>query len=165
MDKKTLIASLRTEREALEAALASIPRERWELPGAAGDWSVKDVLGHLAVWSSRAVTALFMAERGQDPRKAFPAFDAKTGWTAANNAAREEQRERPLERIEADFHGAHAQLVKRLEALGDEDLLFSKTRHPSLKGALAGWVEACSAEHDREHAGDLRKFAAGGRAS
>jgi hypothetical protein len=36
--------------EAFQAALARIPRERWEEPGVVPGWTVKDLLWHVAGW-------------------------------------------------------------------------------------------------------------------
>ncbi|MBK8835252.1 MAG: maleylpyruvate isomerase N-terminal domain-containing protein [Anaerolineae bacterium] len=142
--------------------LATIPRERWTEAGAVGFWTVKDLLGHLAVWTSRAITALYFAERGEDPRRAFPKQDPAKGWDPSNAIAYEEQKERPLERIEADFRGSNLQLLKRIEQIKDDGLIFDPNRFPSLKAnALLTWVWASSGEHDAEHRHDLEQWMAG----
>lgn len=159
MNKQELLDGIRSERLKLETVLASIPRERWIEAGAVGFWSVKDLLGHLAVWTSRAITALYFAERGEDPRRAFPKQDPVTGWDPSNAIAYEEQKERPLDRIEADFRASNLQLVKRLEQIKDDGLIFDPNRFPTLKAnALAVWVWASSGEHDAEHRHDLEKW-------
>jgi hypothetical protein len=48
--KERQLADLRAERARWEALLAEVGAERLTTPGVAGDWSVKDVLGHLAAY-------------------------------------------------------------------------------------------------------------------
>jgi uncharacterized protein (TIGR03083 family) len=149
MDKREFIANIRAEREKLDAVLAHIQPADILRPGVAGEWSVKDVLAHLAMWNSRAVTLLFQAERGaklQLPQSSAP------DWADVNASDYASQKDRPLERVLADYHGAHAQLVKRLEGWHDEAMLFDQRRFPQLKGSsLADFVWGDSGEHDAEH--------------
>jgi hypothetical protein len=149
MNKRDLISDIEREREQLNAVLARVPAERMTEPGVAGDWSVKDVLAHLAVWSSRAVTVMFQAERGgklQVPQYTSP------DWAELNAKDYDAQKDRPLDRILADYHGVHSQLIKRLQAWPDEPALFDSRRFPVLKGeSLGAWVRSNSAEHDAEH--------------
>lgn len=162
MDRQELLDEIRAERIRFDATLALIPRERWVEPGAVGFWTVKDLLAHLAVWTARAITALYFAERGEDPRPAFPKRDPIAGWDSSNAIVYEEQKDRPLERIEADLRGSHAQILKRIEALKDEAVLFDATRFAGLRGnPLSVWVRACSGGHDAEHRHDLEKWMAG----
>ena len=116
--------------------------------GACGDWSVKDVLGHLATWTSRAVTLLFNAERQQKP----PGIDrVLDDWEALNAEDFAAQQDRPLDRVLADFHGSHRQLLKRLAAW-DDGALFDETRHAWLRGqSVADCVREDTADHDAEH--------------
>ena len=46
-------------------ALTGLPEERMDEPGVAGDWSVKDVLGHVAYWEGRAIGAVERALNGE----------------------------------------------------------------------------------------------------
>lgn len=145
-----LLTAIRAERARLVRVIEDVPPDRLALPGAVGEWSVKDVLAHLAAWTARAVTLLFQAERGKPPSYGVKESD---GWVDRLNAQDYAgQKDRPIERILADFHGAHAQLIKRLEAWRDERALFDAARYASLGGAsLAEHVWSNSAEHDREH--------------
>lgn len=163
MNKQELLDGIRAERARLEQTLAAIPRDRWQEAGAVGFWSVQDVIAHLAVWASRAVTALYYAERGRDPRAAFPAHDREQGWDPSNAIAYEEQKDRPLDRIEADFHGVTAQLLKRIEAVTDARVLLDAARFAGLKGRpLSEWIWASSGGHDAEHRHDLEQWMASG---
>ena len=75
------IASLRAEREKFDAVLARVSKERFEVAGVVGDWTVKDVLAHLTVRESRVITLLFQIERGGkvQPLESSPA--ARQSWS------------------------------------------------------------------------------------
>jgi hypothetical protein len=148
-----LIEDIRRERAALNTLLANVPESRMSEPGVVGDWSVKDMLAHLGVWLARAITMLFQAERNGKPIP--PHVMLKTdNWDKVNAADHALQKDRPLDRVLADFHETHAQVLKRLERLdaGAAAALFDARRYPSLEGkTLAYYVWSDAAEHDAEH--------------
>ncbi len=51
----------------LTEALAGIPEERLTEPGVAGEWSVKDLMGHIAFWDEQALLAAERHLAGQPP--------------------------------------------------------------------------------------------------
>lgn len=118
MTKRELLEAIHKGRAELEAALEGLSPEQMAAPGVMGEWSVKDILGHIAMWESHLVTTLYAVERGAMP-KMLPT-QAEVDKVNAESYA--EQRGRPLERVLADFHAVHAQLLKRLEAIQERDL-------------------------------------------
>ncbi|MFN3704879.1 MAG: ClbS/DfsB family four-helix bundle protein [Thermoflexales bacterium] len=156
MTRLDMIARIREARAALLETLALVPDDEWLSPGVVGEWSLRDVVAHLAIWCARAVTWLFQAERGvplQLPRSNHP------DWADVNARDVATQRDRPLDRILSDFHGAHEQLLQRLQHWTDDGILFDPRRFPELGGeSLAAWVLACSAEHDAEHNAQIRQW-------
>jgi uncharacterized damage-inducible protein DinB len=67
-DKQALVASLTEARNELLSLVRSMPVDRLEAPGAVGDWSVKDVVGHIASWEDRLLTlaqTVFNGHAGQ----------------------------------------------------------------------------------------------------
>ncbi len=156
--KADLIAGIERERERLNDVLERVPPERMEEPNAVGEWSVKDALAHLAVWSSRAITMLFQAQHGGKP--VLPSALFKTSdWAVINAADYAEQKGRPLELILGDFDGTHEQLLLRLEAWPDEAALFDPKRYASLNGnALASYIWGDSGQHDAEHCADIEAW-------
>lgn len=156
--KTALIAEIETAHAEFEAALAKISSDQMTAPGAMGEWSVKDILAHIAMWRSRAITRLFKAEMGQPPTIDTPPALAKAAdWVDQLNALDyASQKDRPLDRVMADFEGSHRQLVKRVQNWRDEAALFDPRRYPALKGrSLAEVVWADSAEHETEHCAAL----------
>ena len=50
MDKQTFLDTLHGERTQWEALVAQVGEERMTQPGFAGEWSLKDVIAHIAVY-------------------------------------------------------------------------------------------------------------------
>ncbi len=146
MTKHGLLEAIQKERAALEAALAGLTPEQMTAPGVMGEWSVKDILGHIAMWESRLVTLIYSIERGVAPKMLRSSDVDKV-----NAESYAEQRERPLERVLADFHAVHAQLLKRLDKLEERDLSGPK-RFEWMEGEpLERLVAADTFEHYAEH--------------
>jgi hypothetical protein len=150
VNKQELIAYLGDERSKLEAVLLRVKPEQMTQPGVCGHWTVKDVVAHLAVWTSREVTVLFQAERGQ--KISYGVLDdGANDWANVNQKDYEQQKDRPLERILEDFRGAHKQLLKRLAAWQDETALFQTNKFAGTKRSLAEKMIGGVGEHDAEH--------------
>ncbi len=147
MTKRELLESIQQERAAFEAALAGLTPEQMTAPGVMGEWSVKDLLGHVAMWESRLVTILYSVERDVVPKM----LHGQTEVDRVNAESYAEQRERPLDRVLSDFHAVHVQLLKRLDALADRDLSDSE-RFPWMEGEpLEKLVAGDTFEHYAEH--------------
>jgi uncharacterized protein (TIGR03083 family) len=147
MTRQELLQVIRKGRAEFEEALTELTPEQMTAPGAMGEWSVKDILGHIAMWESRLVTTLYTIERGATPKM----FHTQAEVDKANAESYAEQRGRPLERVLADFHAVHAQLLKRLETVKERDLTDPK-RFEWMEGEpLERLVIGDTFEHYAEH--------------
>ena len=147
MTKRDLLEAIRKGRAEFEAALEGLTPEQMTAPGAMGEWSVQDILGHIAMWESRLVATLYALERGVPPQT----FHTQAEVDKVNAESYAEQRDRPLERVLADFHAVHAQLIKRLEAAKERDLTNPK-RFEWMEGEpLEKLVAGDTFEHYAEH--------------
>lgn len=64
-DKQALAARLNAARNELLSQVRSMPVERLEMAGAVGEWSVKDMIGHIASWEDRLLTLAQMVLNDQ----------------------------------------------------------------------------------------------------
>ena len=131
---------------ALDAVPASCRTERWY-----GEWSLRDIVAHLAVWQEGCAVALEALAHGEPPR--IPGFDEAAGGEAVNAARAAEHRDDSWEQVMHLLRGA-------------------RQRHEAAVRALAGAVEPASyAEgrtahrlavmpggHDRSHAGPILEW-------
>jgi hypothetical protein len=93
----------------LLAALDDIPEDRLSDPGVIGEWSLKDLFGHLAFWDEHAVAEI---------ERAFAELPREdSAWQEMNDADHAAHQERTLPEQRAAMHQAHALLVERLESV------------------------------------------------
>lgn len=108
-----LLARIDASWRALHEALDGIPENRLEEPGVTGDWSIKDLYGHLALWDENATQQLPRVLAGH-PR-------ADSDVQAMNDADFAARRERPLPEQRAAMEQAHADLVEQLRLISGAD--------------------------------------------
>lgn len=146
MTKQELISTIEAERAKLDALIGTLSDAQMNEPNAVGEWSVKDTLAHLAMWTSRNITVIYQAEQGQKAEEIDEMFDDADALNAADY---ETQKDRPLDRILSDLRGTHKQLLRRLGAWNEADLfdqtLYSWLRGQSLSDFLVDAVEHAAA--------------------
>jgi hypothetical protein len=99
-------------------ALNSVPEARWTEPGVCGDWSIKDLLGHVAVWDNIAVRKL--GRKAKDADEATPA-PAKT-WQEINDETAARRASRTIEEQRDEMQQSHANLLHVLAASEEFDV-------------------------------------------
>ena len=126
----------------LTEALAGIPEERLAEPGAVREWSVKDLMGHIAFWDEQALLAAERHLAGQPPA-VVPDVQAMSEREAAARAGRTPAEQR------AEMERAHELIVALLESRPPLD--------PSAVG-LCGCMEESTYQHYDEHAAQIRAW-------
>ncbi len=145
MTKRELLTLIHATRQELEALLAQLTPAQLSQPGVAGDWSVKDMLAHIAWYQAEEVE--FFGETG---------VEASPLWATPQDARNElllaQNRERPLDDILTEFRTAFARFIAVVERLSDEDLN-QPGRFLDTSAARLPWqaIAVHSYEHDREH--------------
>jgi hypothetical protein len=138
-DVSALIARIDDSWREFLASLDDIPDERLEEPGAVGEWSLKNLFGHIGYWDDLALRNADAALAGQSA-----SFD---DWEELNEADHAARRGRTLPEERAAMHQAHAALLERLEGIaGIEAAMIDE----AIKGA--------SYEHYDEHTIDVRDW-------
>lgn len=157
MTVEEILDALDTTRERLLLAIEPLPDEALEQPGAVGDWSVRDVLAHLAAWESELITGLMRLDQGKKPEHLL----AATADRNAYNARRyEENKGRDLDRVFADFQDARTQLEGWLDEFS-ERALNDPNRYQALNGQpLWKIISLTSFGHEAMHITALEAFAA-----
>ena len=138
-DVHALLARIEASWGTLMDTLDGIPEDRLEEPGAVGDWSLKDVFGHIAFWDE---VALADAERALANQP-----DGHDDYQAMNDADYLRRRDRTLPEQRCAMHQAHAALVDYLD---DIEGLDAATLDAAIKGDTY--------EHYDEHVADIRAW-------
>ena len=153
MSKADFWAQLDADRQRLLQAIEGLSDEEMTAAPAVGEWSVQDILGHVAAWEWEAVKAVEQTVAGQRPQLLdIPDFDA---WNAAQVAA---WRERTLDEVLAELHRSRQALVEAISPLDERQFetlgAFPHLGNTSLRRLLE-W------KHDRGHAADLEAWRVG----
>lgn len=103
-------------------------------PNTAGQWSVKDVMGHITFWERHSLENIKAVEAGQEP-------DAIEDFETANIIAAQEMSSLSLDEIRTRFESTHDELMGALETTS----LLTRDR-----------IEGSTFGHYAEHAADIR---------
>jgi hypothetical protein len=123
----------------LRTALQTLKPEQMIKPGLTEDWSVKDLVGHLASWWAEANAEL--------ERMRFGTFRLeRLDIDEINRRFYEANRDLDLETVLAEFFASRN---RALDALW---------RLPELTAQAEEWFRESGAQHYREHLSDFRRF-------
>jgi hypothetical protein len=92
---------------ALKESYAGLPDSRLTEPGVVGDWSVKDILAHVATWEEEALQHLPVIIAGGRP----PRYVTFGGIDAFNAHMAEQKREITLSDIRRRLDETHSRLL------------------------------------------------------
>jgi hypothetical protein len=117
------------------AAIEAVPEDRWSEAGVCGAWSIKDLLGHIAVWDQVCVDYLGDCARGEEREK----FD----WQRLNDEAAALRADRGIAQQRAEMDESHHALLGALTTKTSFD--------PEVLGE-SSWL------HYDEHAAQVRAW-------
>ncbi len=145
--KATIIARLNAERRRLENNLAGLQPADMLKQGAVGEWSIKDVLAHLADWEAHMPVWLEAARCGQPVDE----IEAGLNWKQFeefNQRIYQRHKDQSLEEVLAYFHNTHRQFMDMVAAMPEEEML-QPGRYAFIgKGMVYSWLSAY-ANHDK----------------
>jgi hypothetical protein len=154
MDKVTFVKMLKEGRAEWEALLAQVDKEWMLEPGAAGKWSVKDIIGHIA-WSEQELVPVMQTH----------VLAGSELWNLSqderNEIVYQQDRDRPLHEIITEEQEAYDWFLQAAQELSDED--FDDPRR--FKNMPENWVPwqilaGCSFEHFQSHMPSVREWLA-----
>jgi len=129
-----------------------------------GDWSARDLVGHLTTWEEVAIEALEEWRAGTVPSAETDIFEIDGGIDAFNARTVEGKRRLSGPRVRQASQRAHATLVAEIEAMSDAEwhspapYVGARRRHLSeLLGSILGAPKRPFG-HAFAHLGDLQAF-------
>ena len=141
---------------ALEEFLETLTPEQMTQPNIVGDWSAKDILGHLIEWEQMVVKWHEAGAKGKAP--AVPSEEYN--WAQLpqlNHAIYLKHRGRSLADIQKDFESSYKKIMKTIQAIPEKELFtrgqFAWTRN----NALAAYFVSGTSSHYRWARTALRK--------
>ncbi len=137
--KSHALAQLESERERLEEAIAALEPGRMLEGGVVGEWSVKDVLAHLADWEEHMLEWVDAARRGERVRGPEPGLNWRQ-LKQFNARVYERHRGERLDEMVEYFRTAHARFMEMVAAMPEEEML-APGRYPFTgKQAIFDWL-------------------------
>ena len=144
--KSKVIKRLHTERRRLEANLARLSREDIIRPNVVGEWSLKDVLAHLAHWEAFWPDWIAASRRGEEVETPAPGLTWKD-LHILNQRIYEEHCDQSLDDVLEYFRTTHTEFMALTESLTDEEVLTPGFYAFTGSGSLYDWLNAYAA-HD-----------------
>ncbi len=156
MKRDEAILKLRAARRDLFDALAGVSDEELIRPNAVAKWSIRDLLGHIAAWDEESLRIIQAFSMQATPLYSYSISDRNdfATWNAEQVQLRQG---RTLEQIRLEMENARRDLIQVIEGLTDQVLIRPKvTPWGKMKTGLE--VLHDTAEHDLEHARDIRSW-------
>jgi hypothetical protein len=147
------LEALRSTRSEWDDMLAEVPRELMEEPSVEGDWSIKDIMAHVA-WHEREMVEMLRtrALAGSSHLWGLP-LDER------NKAIYEENSERSLDDVISESGRVFRQLLREVEALSDVDLN-DPGQFSEMPAEWLPWkiIAENSFEHYPDHAASIQNW-------
>jgi hypothetical protein len=145
-DRDRLFKDLERARDELRASYQGLSDDQMTPPGAVGDWSVRDVLSHIAAWDEMVLPELARLSRGDTPT--LPSLDP--GKIDDFNAMLVSlRRNLPLAQVLRELDIARSDVMVALGRLPDSALV---------EGQFGRTLLQIWAGHDKEHAEHIRQW-------
>jgi hypothetical protein len=182
IDKPRLLERVTTGYNTFTTLIAPLDAMQLTMAGVDHQWSIKDILAHLAFWQHHLLTYLQDAIQGETPqqmtheqidalRRQYPGAGAALAEIEEKQAPIDDfsdmndyiylrNRSRTLDDVQADFQASYAQVVETLHTI-DDALLFEPDRLSWTEGnPLYAWVVGNTFEHYEEHIGAIKNWLA-----
>jgi hypothetical protein len=158
MKKSELLSWLRKEYQQWEALLEQIGPARMDQPGVNGDWSMKDIVAHLAYWQPKLNANIQAAHRGEaEPPPPWPSHlqtdDEINAWIY------ESTHERSVQEVLDQSEQVFKQLLDIIEDLPDDVRIDEEWHLVWLNGQRFPAGEFFDHFHD-DHEPDVRAWLA-----
>jgi hypothetical protein len=162
MTKAKLLDILKARRAEFDAALALVPESRMTQPGAAGYWSVKDVVAHLTYYERWMADRLHEALRGEVYTPGPLDF---IHWDERNAVIYEQNKDRALDDVRAESIGVFRRLIEGVESHA-ESFLIEPQQFEGAPAPILIWDMLRSEvyDHYRQHIPSIEAWAAGEQA-
>jgi uncharacterized protein (TIGR03083 family) len=161
MTQARLIDTLRSKRAAWDAALAQVPEDRMTQPGAAGHWSVKDIVVHVTAYERWMAERMHEVLRGETY---VPTALDQLHYEQRNDRIYELERDRPLAEVLAESQQVFPRLLEAVQA-HTEEFLLQPQQFEGVPEPIVVWQMLRSEVYDHygEHIPSILAWAASSR--
>ena len=139
MNRQELLQNISQEWDKLVSLLSSFDDAQKLQPRFIGEWSLKDLMGHVSSWESVALERIGRMRRNE-PIEVIP-DDQVDEW---NKRFHEQRREWKLIIVEGEFESLHARLLLEFDKHPEE--AWSKN-----ESNIGTWLPECTFVHYAKH--------------
>ncbi len=161
------VATLEIGQARLAALLTTLSDEQLSRPATigGGDWSAKDLIGHIATWEEMALEALEAWRDGTTPWFDQEPYVGPGSTDRINAATIERKAGLSLQQIRTSAEQTHRQLMSSIQALTDEEWsskIVWREEEITLAGRLGSLTAAVDGpfRHAFDHIPDLEVYVA-----
>lgn len=153
IEKTALLDDIQNGYKRFEALLTPLSEEQMTIPAVNNSWSIKDNIDHLTAWHDYLLNQLQGILDGQQP----PAFMPGLSEDEINEGFYQENKDRPLAEVIADFRLSYQRILASVQNISEEVL---NAPFPWSKSHNAVWdlVAGNTYEHYEEHGGIIRRW-------
>jgi hypothetical protein len=156
--KRALIADIEKEHDALVALLRQIPKSRYSEPGVWGDdWSLKDLVAHLAAWHSLFLTWFEDGLKGNTPAMPAPDYTWRD-LPELNRNLQAKHHRRSAAAVRIEYDTGYRRIMSIIRSLPPERLLVAGHFVWTGKNPLATYIGPNTASHYRFASRVIRRW-------
>jgi hypothetical protein len=156
MTRAEILKTIKEQHAQLLAALEGIPEETIVKRPLVEWWTIKDLLGHIAMWEQVAIK--FIAEYKQDGVPQMLGLNDDAAINSHNKREATIRRDWSLARVRAEFDAAHRDLIAAIETLSDADLSKPLPAPWQRGDNLEKLIAINSYQHNREHIEQIKQW-------
>lgn len=149
MTRDEILGSIRREHLTFLTVIAGIPDEMLANEYVMQQWTVKDMLGHIAMWMR--VACQFIAEYKRDGVPVSLGLNDEEAINAFNTENWIARREVPLKQAMDEFGAAYSALIEAVTSLSDAELNAQLPAPWKTGDTLERLIAINSYEHEPEH--------------
>jgi hypothetical protein len=155
-DPEILHSRIHEEWEALAAVVSALD-EPHIVRRDPGEWSVKDILAHIAAWEKFLITNQFLGIPAVEALCVVPEVIDRASEDEVNAILFERNRDRSLADVQSDWFETHRWLMSELAKLGQEQLAQPTLCFGPAPRPLAQWIIFNTYEHYEDHRRAIEK--------
>jgi hypothetical protein len=145
-DKESLINESQRSFDRLLELVNFLPDDKKTMPGANGEWSVKDVLAHLHAWHCLLETWYAEGMAGEKPEMPAPGYTWKT-TPQLNEQIFQDHRNESLDLVLQNLKDTHSKVLDIIHRHSDEELFTRKRYQWTGTTSLGCYLIAATSSH------------------
>ncbi len=147
--KKELIKSIKAERKRLEKSFKGISVNDMIKTTAPGEWSVQDILAHVAAWEQWFLDRYEAGLRGE--KQIMPEWDKPGVIDEINLGIYKRNHDRWLKEVRKEFKESYKHILKTIKSIPEDGMFIRGKYDWTGKGTLADYIIANTSHHYAEH--------------